>query len=257
MKARSLPAVAGWHWLRGGYLIYRRNPALMALAVFAYLALLLVINLVPLLGPVLATLLSPVFSVGIMTLCRDLDQGRLPQPARFFSGFEHGRDTLLMLGGLYFLITRGALFLSSLLDGGTMMEFLMTGSLSAVEASDQAMVLLTPFLILALLTPVFMAYWYAPMLASWHQTSLAKALFFSFFACWQNWRPFLVYALALMTLMVALPGTLLLMVAAILPQAVSPVASLLSFPLMLIALPILFTSFYVTYRDVFGTSEFV
>ena len=38
-------------------------------------------------------------------------------------------------------------------------------------------------------------FWHAPALAHWGGLSSAKALFFSFVACWRNWRAFTVYAL--------------------------------------------------------------
>jgi hypothetical protein len=47
------------------------------------------------------------------------------------------------------------------------------------------------------MTPVMMAYWFAPVLAAWHCLGVG-ALFFSFVACWLNWRPFLAYGAGLL-----------------------------------------------------------
>ena len=46
-------------------------------------------------------------------------------------------------------------------------------------------------------TPLMMAYWFAPLLAGWGRVSAVKAMFFSFVACWRNWRAFFAYGLSL------------------------------------------------------------
>jgi hypothetical protein len=42
---------------------------------------------------------------------------------------------------------------------------------------------------MALMVPLMMAYWFAPVLAAWHRLTFGRSLFFSFVACWMNWRP--------------------------------------------------------------------
>lgn len=255
MKAHSLPALSGWNWLTGGYAIYRRNPAFLVLVCFTYWVLILIVNLIPLLGPILASIAMPALSVGVMNAYRNVGDGRQPLPSIIFSGFGEGRNTLFMLGGLYLALSLGIILFASLLDGGAMLNFLMTAKPPAAPAPDDFLTGLTPIIVLALFTPVFMAYWYAPMLAAWHRLSVLKALFFSFVACWRNWRAFLVYGLALLVLLLILPATALLIVTVLAPSLRGLVATILSFPLLLIATPIVFASFYVSYRDVFSVSE--
>ena len=89
-----------------------------------------------------------------------------------------------------------------------------------------------------LMAPVLMAWWFAPVLAAWHRLGVGKALFFSFIACWMNWRPFLVYGLGLLIVAGILPGVLLGI-------------------LLLVIAPTIFASFYASYRDIFGISEIV
>jgi hypothetical protein len=83
----------------------------------------------------------------------------------------------------------------------------------------------------------------------------AKALFYSFVACWLNWRAFLAYAMAVALIAFVLPAALLLLLALFSGGAprVSPMALLL--PLLLILLPTLLASFYASYRDVFEAKE--
>ena len=52
----------GWLWLRDGFRLWLRNPALLSFAAFGYLLTLLVASLLPFLGQILATLLMPAMS---------------------------------------------------------------------------------------------------------------------------------------------------------------------------------------------------
>ena len=97
-------------------------------------------------------------------------------------------------------------------------------------------------------TPVMMAYWFAPLLAGWKGLSAPKALFFSFVACARNWRPFLGYALSLLVFGALLPGVVVGLVSLLSPL----LGSLLSIPLPLVLLPVVFASFYVNACEVFG-----
>ena len=108
---------------------------------------------------------------------------------------------------------------------------------------------------LVLLCPLIMAYWYAPVLAGWHGLSPAKALFFSFVACLRNWRPFLVYSLAIGVVATLVPGIVLGILAALLPSGASLVLVLMMVLLILVLAPTLFASFYVSYRDVFVSAD--
>jgi hypothetical protein len=84
-----------------------------------------------------------------------------------------------------------------------------------------------------------------------------KALFFSFFACLRNWRPFLVYSLGWMFFFTVVPVFLTAALAAVLTVDMRGV-TLISFVLM----PYLFAvmgavvcSFYPTYQSVFPEPE--
>jgi len=74
---------------------------------------------------------------------------------------------------------------------------------SAPGAADAPLPKLPP-LALALLAmigvPFAMTIWFAPPLVGWYRMPVAKALFFSFFACWRNRGALLVYLLALLGL---------------------------------------------------------
>lgn len=239
----------GWAWLKEGALLWRRNPALLTFLAFGYLLILLVISLFPLIGQPIASLLMPVISLGVLNGCRAVDAGRKVGPEVLLSGFKSNVPALVTIGGIYLVATLLVLLLTSLVDGGALLA-MMSGQVSEEAAADPALNvgLLTA---LALSTPVLMAYWFAPILAGWWGLSAPKAMFFSYYACLRNWRPFLAYALGLMLFGAFLPALVIGVAGLVSPM----LATLLSLPLPLILIPIVFASFYVNAREIFGLPE--
>ncbi len=93
-------------------------------------------------------------------------------------------------------------------------------------------------LVAILLTPLLMATWFSPGLAMFEGFPPGRALWWSLWACWINWRPLLVYSLVLGAL-----GT----VALVIPFGLG----------MLVFLPLTLISTYVAYRMIFTPSEAV
>lgn len=248
MQAHVLPFSRGLAWLRGGFALWRKNPALLTFLTFGYLLMLILVSLVPHIGQVLASLLMPVLSVGILNGCRAVDQGRRVGPDILFSGFRNNEKALFAIGGAYFAASLAVLLITMLADGGILFRA-MTGAAPVTEESANAPGFPLALAVgTALSTPVMMAYWFAPLLAGWEGLSAPKALFFSFVACLRNWRPFLAFGLSLAVFGALLPG----MVVG-LASLISPIlGSILSVPLPLVLLPVVFASFYVNACDVFG-----
>jgi hypothetical protein len=237
----------GWAWLHEGLALWRRSPALLTFLAFGYLLALLVISAFPVIGQPVASLLMPVLSLGVLNGCRAIDSGRKVGPDVLLSGFKANVQTLVTIGGLYLVGSLAVLALTSLADGGVLLK-VMTGGRVDESATRDPNLMLALLLAIALSTPVMMAYWFAPLLAGWWKLSAPKAMFFSFHACLRNWRPFFAYAIALMLFCAVLPGILLGVVGLISPQ----LATLLSIPLPLLLVPVVFASFYANARDVFG-----
>lgn len=258
MRAQNLPAVAGWHWLQQGFAIYRRNPLLFAMQVMSYWFIIVFINLLPVLGALVAALINPALLVGLMLSARHLEHNRPISLATLFDAWRGNYKPLLWLGGLYLLASLAALALSALADGGDFLRFLLASDKverAALEDGDFGLPVL--FALLGLV-PVFMAWWFAPVLVAWHQQGVGKALFFSFMACVINWRPFLVYGLGLCLVGGVLPGMALGVLGMILPSGLAPLLGALAmFALVGVLAPTIFASFYVAYRDIFGISEIV
>jgi hypothetical protein len=99
-----------------------------------------------------------------------------------------------------------------------------------------------------------MLFWFAPVLAAWHSAGAAQALFYSFFAFLLNWRAFLVYGAVTALVMIAVPLAALTLPLVLLGAERAKMAPLV-LPILVLMLPTLFASFYVSYRDIFGTEE--
>ncbi len=247
MQALTLPAKRGWQWLNEAFRIFRKAQFMLPLIVLSYWMMMVIMNSIPLIGPVAATILIPVFSVSLMNVCRILERGEAINPTLLFSGFKQNLQTLLILGIIYLLIALGILGLTSLFDGGSLFNFFVADRESKEAVSGDGDVMLAAQVGLAFFIPLMMAYWYAPVLVAWHGLSASKALFFSFIACLRNWRAFLVYSVAVFVLGAVLPAFILRFFA----DAGKTALIMLTLSLVFIGLPLLYASFYVSYRDVF------
>lgn len=251
MQALKLPARRGWRWLLEGFMIFRKKPTLLSFLVVGYWVVMLLINAVPWIGQVIATVLIPVFSVSLMNACRLVSQGAPLPPQLLFSGFDRNPRALVVLGIIYLLCSLGIVAATALIDGGMLLKLLLFGTRPEQQVLIDSHILLAIQVALALFVPVMLAYWYAPVLVAWHDLPPGKALFFSLVAGLRNWRVFIVYAIAVLLFGAFLPGVVLAVIERLLAQAGDLFASVLTFFAILILLPTLYASFYVSYRDVF------
>ncbi|WP_303785847.1 BPSS1780 family membrane protein [Azovibrio restrictus] len=257
MQALTLPASGGWQWLVRGYALFRRQPALIGLLVMSYWMSLILFNVLPIIGPLLASLVMPGLSVGVMTACRQVDRQQLPALGVFFLPLQEHPRPLMALGAIYLVYTLVALAVAGLVDDGALLRAVTAGKPMDPEALEEGNLLLAAQVLLLLMAPILMAYWYAPVLVAWHRLPVPKALFFSFIACLRNWRAFLVYGLGLVAVGAILPGAVLGLLGGLFPGAAGLITSLVTLPLLLVLAPTVFASFYISYRDVFVAREHV
>ncbi len=144
---------------------------------------------------------------------------------------------------------------SALVDGGALLGIMMAGQQPPDDLLESDQLIVALQITLILMVPMLMAFWFAPMLAAWDDVPAGKALFFSFFACLRNWRPFLVYGLGVAFISAILPGIVLGIVGATSAPLAKMVAVAMSLPLLFVFVPTLFASFYVSYRDVFVRAD--
>jgi hypothetical protein len=243
MQARVVETRRGVLWLAEGWRLFRAAPLGWLALVFAYWIIMTLVSVLPFIGVAAASMAVPAFSVGFMAAARAASRRSL------FEGFRHHRKSQLILGVIYFACLGLLLAATTLADDGTLARWMLTGRRPDEEAMHSDDFLGALFLAALLYAPVLMMFWFAPPLAAWHGTGPAKALFFSFFACLLNWRPFLAYGAVSAFFALAVP---LAMLFVLMMTSFKVAAMSLVFPLLLVLLPTLFASFYASYRDIFG-----
>lgn len=255
MQARIVGAARGARWLGEGWRLFRAAPLGWLALVFAYWLIMTIVSLVPYAGIAAASVLVPAFAVGFMAAARAAECGARLELSVLFEGFRHSRKQQLVLGVAYFLCLGAVLAATTLADDGALARWMLTGRRPDEEVLQSGDFVAAMIAAALLYAPVMLMFWFAPPLAAWHATGAPKALFFSIVACLMNWRAFIAYGavtalvtlvlpfLALSSLLLASGGALRL-----------PVMSLV-FPLLILLLPTLFASFYVSYRDVFGVER--
>jgi hypothetical protein len=255
VHAQTLPAAAGWRWIVDGFAIFRRNPALYSMLVVCYWLTIVFLNLLPFIGQAAAFMVMPGLAVGLMQAARDLERGQPVGLQTLFRSLKSNPRTLVILGILYLCCQLGALVLSSVIDGGDLARVVLDGKEMDREMIEGGALIAPAMFVMALMTPVVMAWWFAPVLAAWHGQGVGKSLFFSLVACWLNWRAFLVYGAGLVLVAGLAPGLLAGLLLLLFPEVQKFITALLTVPMMLVILPVIFASFYVSYRDVFVPAE--
>jgi hypothetical protein len=252
--ARIVATSRGARWLGEGWRLFRVAPLSWVALVFTYWLLMTVVSLLPYVG-IAAAVLVPPFSVGFMAASQAAARGGPLGFDLLFSGFRDKLRAQLALGLVYLACLALLLGATTLVDGGALAHWMLVGEGPGGAQAQTGGVAAAMLVAAALYAPVMMMFWFAPVLVAWHGTGTVKALFFSFMACLINWRAFLAYGAAAILLTVVAPTlalSALLLVSG--GRLAVPVTSFL-FPLLLVMLPTLLASFYVSYRDVFGSPE--
>ena len=169
-----------------------------------------------------------------------------------FEGFRRGARAQLLLGVVYFLCLAAVLGTTALADGGAVARWVLTGERPNDEML-QSPDLYTAFAIAAALyAPVMMMFWFAPVLAAWHDVPTIKAMFFSIVSCWRNRGAFIVYG----ALWFAVATTVSFGLSALLQAlGAGELALVILMPASIIVTTMLYCSFYATYRGCFGVQS--
>lgn len=248
MDARRLPARHGVLWLLAGFALFRRQPPLMTALTFGYLLTVIVVNLIPKIGPLLLPLLLPALTVILANGCRSIERGQRFAGETLMFSLSAQRVGLLRLGGLH-LIGSSLLVLGGLAFGEPI-------NISDGMTQEEAAALLADLgILLVMASPLLMAFWFAPLLTAWNGVSAGKSLFFSFVASWRNWRAFAMYGLALVVVGAVLPGLILIIAGLISPSLLAILSVALRMLLIFILAPVMVASVYLSYRDVFEVRD--
>ena len=244
----------GWLWVLQGFSIFRKSPAIWILMVLSYWSMMALVSRLPFLGTVLATLSLPIFAASFAIMAHEVAIGGRLMPALLFSGFRRSPRTLLALGAMNMAAMAAVFALTFPIDGGILMGLAILGKplppTVLPGGADSGAFVFASVVAGLLAAPVQSAFWFAPMLvagvAGHTPLGAAQSLFYSFFACWRNWRAFIVYGATLSTVFVFIALALQLLVRS---DKTLPVAM---FAMVLLLLPTVFGTFYASYRDIFS-----
>ena len=246
-----LPALTGWNWLKEGFSLFRKQPLPLSTLFVCYMFLMIVVGLLPLVGQVLPLILLPIFSLAFLRASALVLAGERVNPKLLIAAFRSPAvKSLLLLGLLQLVAVMTALGASVLIDGGVFWKILsgqITVDAKVVADSNMGLAMLLSGL---LYVPAAMAFWYAAPLVAWHHMGVSKAVFYSFFAVLRERRAFLVYGLAWSAIGVLLPALATLILALVFNNPSLIVAVMM--PLSMLLTVVLYSSFYITYTDVFN-----
>ncbi len=223
---RAVSAGHATEWLSTGWRIFRRQSGIWVLLTMVLGLIMIVLGVIPIVS-LAVTLLMPVFVGGLMLACRKIEQDDEIELADLFSGFKHAGGSLVLVG----LISLGLMF--AIMIPAIAMMFMggfVTGAGGGTFGLGTGMII-AMLVFMALVIPVYMALWFAPPLVVFHGHTPSHAMTQSFRGCLKNLVPFLLYGLILFVLMI-----------------VATIPLLLGW---LILIPVLVTSIYAAYRDIF------
>jgi uncharacterized membrane protein len=234
LPGRALPAGEGWTWIAQGWRLFTRAPLMWIVSILIVIVAAIVIGLVPILGALAFQVLNATITAGFVVACRSLERGGEFELEHLFAGFKRHFGSLIVVG-LLLLAGYIVIFLVfAAIAGFTILTAALAGHsrdiASMIMASGMSIALGT-LVALALMVPLFAAYWFAPALVVMHGLAPIEALKASFSACMRNFVPFLVYGIVM----------LLFAILAVIPFGLG----------MLVWVPLTIASTYAAYRAIF------
>ncbi len=254
------PARQGMVWLTHAYGMFKQHRLAWIVLLLAYYLVLLLLRAIPVVGPYAMTIMKPVFSVGLLAAAWAQERGATPALPQLFQGFRANVWALLPIGLFYVIGITLAVFASSLVDGGRLLDFLsggggMTEQQIAASLSDGRLQFGMLFSALVSI-PVLLATWWAPALVVFQDARPGAALVASLRAALANWKPLAVYGIGVFFYGGVVPGLVIALLKLVIPAPMDQVLVIaLLVPYSLFFAATLHVSDYASYRDVFHAGE--
>jgi hypothetical protein len=182
MKLNLMPARHGLVWVKQGVLTFFKQPLALGGLFFMFMAAMSVLAVLPYVGALLALMLLPAATLGLMVASAQASKGQFPMPSVLISAFRAGQQrtqAMLTLGVLYALGFLLVMAFSALFDGGTFARTYFFGGRITPELVQTPSFQNAFLAAMLLYLPLSMMFWHAPGLVHWHSVSPVKSLFFS------------------------------------------------------------------------------
>ena len=234
MEALHVNADRGWAWIKHGTTLFMKAPLLWGALLIICMVSALALSSIPFVGEAAVSLLTPVVLAGLMVGCRALDQNEELELAHIFSGFRKATSKLVTLGAISLACQYGIFGVMMAMGGGDLVDLMMSkepisDSNVLIQAANGAGI--SMLVGMGLFFLLMMSMQYAPMLAYFRGVPPIAAMRLSFSAFTSNIGAMSVYGLIFFSL-----------------------AIFASLPMMLgwlVLMPIMFTSLYSSYSDIF------
>ena len=210
LPGRGCPAGDGWTWIAEGWRLFTRAPLMWIVAILLVFVAAIVIGLVPFIGSIVFQILNATISAGVVVACRSLERGGEFELEHLFAGFKTNFGNLIIVGLLLLAGYLVIFLVFAAVAGFSILTAAIAGHSQdvgrAIMTSGMT-ILLGSLLALALMVPLLAAYWFAPALVVMHGMGPVAAMKESFFACFRNFVPFLVYGIVMTVFLIlaALP----------------------------------------------------
>ena len=251
MKLNLLAPKTGLLWIRQGIGLFLRQPLAMSGLFFMFMAVLSVASLIPLIGSVLALVLLPAATLGLMAASKEAEHGKFPMPVILATAFRAGRQrarAMMVLGALYAVCFMAVLGTSALMDEGEFAQLYLFGGPIDEELVTDPDFQLAMWVAALLYAPMSLLFWHAPALVHWHRVSPGKSVFFSLMACWTNKGAMLLFMAGWVGVFAA-AGLVLSLLASVLGGGA--VLQMVLYPLVLLMAAMFHTSIWFSFRDSF------
>ncbi len=229
-RVAELPASRGAGWIRESFQLFRRAPIPWIGLSAGWITITFALILIPILGGVVANFLQPAFFASFAIAAYKQAAGEPLAMGDLFVGFRRNLRALVNLGAILLLAEIAIFALMALLglplSGPENHAFTFTEYVEALK--DKEWILAVGFLLTMVVKG---ALWFAPPLIAFHGMTTGHAIRWSLYAAMANLGPMIVYAAVLFAIFFV----------ALLPWALG----------LLVVIPLMVISTYVSYHEVF------
>jgi len=230
LTVRTCTSSNALKWIAGGFSLFKKDVSMWMVTIVVGFCLFIAMGLIPVLGQVVSMLLTYVWVGGLMLGCHAAFEGKPFDVKYLFAGFQQNLLKLVQLSAI--MGVSSLIILSLVMGADTMNAAANLEQMSQAEAEAFTQAFLLRFLfVMLLMLPLFMAAWFAPALIVFHNLSVFDAMRASVEGCLKNVVPFLLYGVV----------TMALYIVALIPFLLG----------LLIVLPVIIVSIYLSYRDIF------
>jgi uncharacterized membrane protein len=202
-EPRNLPAGQGATFWSEAWRIFQAAPLNWILILLIFIVISVVLEVIPVVGSLAHTVLTPVFAGGMMLGCHALARGEPLEVGHLFAGFTNGRFGPLAIVGLIVLalmiaigiivvgvalVTIGASGIGALVDAGN------PNAYAALAGAGFGLFFLILIASIGGLL-IWLVVWFAPALVVIDGMEPLAAMKASFAASMANVMPFLIYGL--------------------------------------------------------------